>query len=197
LNRAEEAAAFYQQAANKYLELGDERSEGFARSNLGATLRKLHRLDEARQEILRAIACGQQFGHASEPWMTWANLAAIETDAGVPTLAAETRQKAIAAYLAYRRDGGENYFADGRISLAVTDALFAGDPGTAASLLDEIAAEPNASGLLPFVNTLQTIVGGSRDRALASTEGLDYTMAAEILLLIEKLEAAAQQRLEG
>jgi hypothetical protein len=41
---------------------------------------------------------------------------------------------------------------------------------------------------LPFVRALQAIVGGSRDRALADAPGLDYTMAAEILLLIETLE---------
>ena len=72
-------------------------------------LRKLRRLDEARQEIRRAIECDAQFGHAAEPWKTWAILADIETDAGNATAAAEAKGKAIACYLAYRRDGGENH----------------------------------------------------------------------------------------
>ncbi|MEI2772745.1 MAG: hypothetical protein V9G98_19080 [Candidatus Competibacter sp.] len=73
------------------------------------TLRKLRRLDEARQEIRRAIECKAPFGHAAEPWKTWAILADIETDAGNPAAAAEAKAKAIACYLAYRRDGGENH----------------------------------------------------------------------------------------
>ena len=72
-------------------------------------LRKLRRLDEARQEIRRAIECKAQFGHAAEPWTSWAILADIETDAGNPAAAAEAKGKAIACYLAYRRDGGENH----------------------------------------------------------------------------------------
>ncbi len=56
-------------------------------------LRKLRRLDEARQEIRRAIECNAQFGHASEPWTTWAILADIETDAGNPTAAAEAKRQ--------------------------------------------------------------------------------------------------------
>ncbi len=127
LDRPEEAAAFYRQAADKYVEIGDVAKEGSARNNLADTLRKLRRLDEARQEIRRAIECKAQFGHASEPWKTWAILADIETDAGNPAAAAEAKRKAIACYLAYRRDGGENHDADGRISLAVTQSLLAGD----------------------------------------------------------------------
>ncbi len=57
LGRPEEAVAFYRQAADKYVEIGDAANEGRARNNLGNTLRKLRRLDEARQEIRRAIEC--------------------------------------------------------------------------------------------------------------------------------------------
>ena len=144
LDRPEEAAAFYRQAADKYVEIGDVAKEGAARSNLGDTLRKLRRLDEARQEIRRAIECKAQFGHASEPWKTWDILADIETDAGNPTAAAEAKRKAIECYLAYRRDGGENHNADGRICLAVTEPLLAGDPAAAASFLQQLAADPEA-----------------------------------------------------
>jgi tetratricopeptide (TPR) repeat protein len=189
LDRPEEAAAFYRQAADKYVAIRDVVNEGRARSNLGDTLRQLRRLDEARQEIRRAIECKTQFGHAASPWTSWSVLAAIETDAGNPTAAAEAKRKAIACYLAYRRDGGENHDAVGRICLAVTQSLLAGDAAVAASLLQQLAAHPNASGSLgTFIRAMQAIVAGSRDRTLADAAELDYSMAAEILFLIETLE---------
>ena len=40
---------------------------------------------------------------------------------------------------------------------------------------------------LTFIGALQAVVAGSRDPALADQPELDYTMAAEILLLIETL----------
>jgi hypothetical protein len=40
----------------------------------------------------------------------------------------------------------------------------------------------------PFIQALQAIVAGSRDRTLADAPDLNYTMAAEILFLIETLE---------
>jgi tetratricopeptide (TPR) repeat protein len=189
LNRLEEAAAFYRQAVDKYIEIGDVANEGGARSNLGATLRQLRRLDEARQEIRRAIECKTQFGHAAEPWYTWSTIADIETDAGNPTAAAEANRKAIACYLAYRRDGGENHDTEGRISLAVTQSLLAGDAPTATSRLQQLAAHPNAVGSLgTFIRALQAIVAGSRDPSLADAPDLNWRMATEILFLIETLE---------
>jgi tetratricopeptide (TPR) repeat protein len=189
LNRPEEAAAFYRQAADKYVEIGDVAKEGKVRNNLGETLRQLRRLDEARQEIRRAIECDAQFGHAAEPWRTWDILAYIETDASNPTAAADVKRQAIACYLTYRRDGGENHAGSGRICLAVTQSLLADDAPTAASLLQQLAVHPNASGSLgTFIRALQAIVAGSRDRSLADVPDLDYGMAAEILVLIETLE---------
>jgi hypothetical protein len=118
-------------------------------------------------------------------------LAAIETDAGDLDAATGARTKAIACYLAYRRDGGENHDAPGRIALAASQPLLAGDPTSAASLLQQVAAEPGAAWLLPFIHALQAITAGSRDRSLADAPELHYSMAAEILFLIETLEKAA------
>ena len=84
-------------------------------------------------------------------------------------------------------DGGENHHPAGRISLAVTLALRNGDQVDAATLLQQLAANPEAAVLLPFIGALQAVVAGSRDPALADQPELDYTMAAEILLLIETL----------
>jgi len=189
LGRTEESAAFFRQAADKYVEIRSAANEGKVRANLAVSLRKLHRLDEARQEICRKIESDAQFGHAAEPWKTWAILADIETDAGNPAAAAEAKRKAMECYLAYRRDGGENHNADGRICLAVTQPLLAGAPAAAASLLQQLAADPEATGpFRPFIQALQAIVGGSRDRTLADAADLNYSMGAEILFLIETLE---------
>jgi tetratricopeptide (TPR) repeat protein len=186
LNRPEEATAFFRQAVDKSV---GPAQEGSRRSNLANTLRKLRRFEEARQEILRAIECKAQLGHASHPWLSWSTLTDIETDAGNLTAAAEAKRKAIACYLAYRRDGGENHYTDGRICHAVSQHLLAGDPAAAAALLAEVAADPD----LPrhartFIHALQAIVAGRRDRTLADAPDLHYTMAAEILFLLETLE---------
>jgi tetratricopeptide (TPR) repeat protein len=187
LNRLEEAAAFYRQAVDKSV---DPSREGLTRNNFADTLMKLRRFDEARQEILRAIECKAQSGHASEPWKSWSILAQIEAATENQTAAAEAKRKAISCYLAYRRDGGENHDVAGRLCLVVTQRLLAGDAPAAASLLAERAASPDApTYLFPFIQSLQAIVVGIRDRTLADAPELHYTMAAEILFLIETLES--------
>ena len=71
----------------------------------------------------------------------------------------------------------------------MTQSLLAGDPAAAASLLQQLAADSEAAvAQSPFIRALQAIVAGSRDRTLADAPDLDYTMAAEILFLIETLE---------
>jgi tetratricopeptide (TPR) repeat protein len=189
LGRTEEAAAFHRQAANKYIQIGDVASEGRGRSNLADVLRKLHRFDEARQEIRRAIDCAAQFGHAAQPWKTWHILADIETDDGNPAATAKAKAKAVECFLAYRRDGGENHDGEGRLAFDVTQLLLGGNGGEAASLLEQLAADPEVPGpLLPFIHALQAVVAGSRERTLAEAPELDYGMATEILFLIETLE---------
>ncbi len=190
LGRPEHAVAFYRQAADKYVELGDEANEGRTRNNLGDTLRQLSRFEEARNEVRRAIECKVPLGHAGSIWNAWHNLGLIEIADGNPTVATEAKRKATEHYLAYRRDGGENHDPDGRICLAVTQALLTGDPAAAASLLQQTSADPNLPWVRTFIQALQAIVAGSRDRNLADAPDLDYSMAAEILFLIETLEKA-------
>jgi tetratricopeptide (TPR) repeat protein len=192
LGRPEEAVALCRQAADLYFGIRDAAKEGVVRSNLANTLSMLGptRLGEARQEIRRAIECKAPFGHAAEPWRTWNILADIETDVGNPPAAAEAKAKAVAAYLAYRRDGGENHWPDGRLALDVTEALRSGGPDAAAEGLEQLAADAELPAwLLPFVQALQAVAAGSRDRSLADAPELHYSMSAEILLLIETLEA--------
>ena len=192
LNRYEDAANFYKQSANILRALGDIGNEGAPLNNLAETLRKLKRLDEARQAIRRAIACKAALGHEAEPWTSWAILAKIETSAGSSAAADDARHQALGAFLAYRRDGGENQSRSGRLALSVRQALASGDPAEAASsLLQQLAADPDFANQLPFLTALQAITAGSRDRSLAEDPGLSYREAAEVLLLIEALEAEA------
>ncbi len=61
----------------------------------------------------------------------------------------------------------------------------------AGSLLQQLAAQPDSNpSFKTYFRALQAIVAGSRDRTLADAPELDYTMSAEILLLIETLEKA-------
>jgi tetratricopeptide (TPR) repeat protein len=194
LSRPEEAVAFYRQAADLYVGIGDAAKEGAVRNNLAATLRELGpaRLGEARQEIRRAIECTAPFGHAAEPWKTWSILTRIETDAGNSSAAAEAKGKAVSAYLAYRRDGGENHLSHGRLALIVTETFRSNGPDAAAELLQQFAAHPELpANMSRFIEALAAVVAGHRDRSLAGAPELHYSMSAEILLLIETLEAQA------
>jgi tetratricopeptide (TPR) repeat protein len=192
-DRAEEAIVFHRQAADLTAALGDAAKEGIVRNNLGNTLHRLGRLDEARTEIHRAIECNAQFGHAAQPWTAWNTLSVIEQDADNPRAAAEARSNAIAVYLAYRRDDGENHNIDGRIALALRQRLAQSpDMASAEAFLAEVASDPNLpEQYKPFIKALQAITDGSRDPALADAPGLHYTSAAEILLLIERLGPGA------
>jgi tetratricopeptide (TPR) repeat protein len=190
LGRPEQAVSFYRQAADKWVEVGDDASEGRTRNNLGDTLRKLRRFEEARHEVHRAIEKMEPLGHAGSIWIAWDILNLIETADENPAAASAARRKAIDCYLAYRRGNGENHKLPGRICLAVTQALANGESKTATNLLDQIATNQEVVWLRGFIQALKAIVAGSRDRALADAPDLTYTMAAEILFLIETLEKA-------
>ena len=201
LQRPDEAVALYQRAAEIYRTLGDLANEGHTWSNLAVALLKLQRpepekdmqaiLQKARQAILRAIDCGAPFGLAALPWTSWAILADIETAAGSSAAAAVARHQALTTFLAYRRDGGEKQTGSGRLALDVRQTLASGDPAEATSLLQQLAGDPDFANQLPFLTALKAITAGSRDRSLAEDPGLDYKEAAEVLLLIEALEAEA------
>jgi tetratricopeptide (TPR) repeat protein len=189
LDRPEHAVAFFRQAADKYVDLGDEANEGRTRNNLADTLRKLGRMDEARREVLRSIQCKEALSHAGSIWNAWNILHLIEEADGNVAAAAEAKRKAQNCYLAYRHDGGENHSRVGRICFAITEALLGGDSTTAASIIQQIASSPDRPAwVTPFLQALDAVVRGSRDRALADIPGLHYTMAAEVLFLIETLE---------
>ena len=111
--------------------------------------------------------------------------------------AAQARAQARAAYLAYRRDGGENQDPDGRIANDLKVRLLAGDQSGATEFVEQLSAEPNPQAWLPpFATALQAIVAGSRDPALADAPEFSFDTAAEILLLIETLNNSGGQSVQ-
>ena len=190
MGRFEDAVRFYREAATIYADpaVGDLLAEGFAHNNAANSLRQLGRLDEARREVKRAIACKRPFGHVAEPWTTFAVLSDIEQDAGLPEAAFEARRRAIEAYLAYRRDGGGSHERSAQGAQLVLEAIRRRDTGELAAALDQGARAPDTpKERVPVFLTLQAILAGNRDPALADDPALDYDDAAEIILLLERL----------
>jgi len=193
MGRWEDAATFYGQAADKAVELGDMAKEGSRRNNLAHTLRQLGRLDEARTQCRRAIQCKEAYGHAATPWTTWDILHDIETAAGQPQAAQQARRQAIALFLAYRRDGGENHTGSAQLCADVAQALAEGKGEEALGWVNGLRDRPDwQQNGLPLLDALQAILQGHRTPALADDPKLDYDEAVEILLLLERLPPPAK-----
>jgi tetratricopeptide (TPR) repeat protein len=189
MGRLEEAVIFYRQAADKYVEINSLADEGLVRNNLAITLIKLKRYNEARTEILRAIECNEPFGHAAEPWNAYKILSDIERAEGNAEAAQATREKAIQLYLAYRRDGGENYTGTGRLCFDFRQALEENKTEEMAAVLEERLKQPGISSLMKtLIPKLQAIIAGSRDPELANDPELYYRDAVEVTLLLEEMK---------
>jgi tetratricopeptide (TPR) repeat protein len=188
LNRPEEAVIFYRQAADIDVAFGDLKNEGKDRNNIAKTLCKLKRYDEARPEIMRAIECKSQFGHAATPWTSFAILQQIETAAGDQAAARAAWAQARAVYLAYRQQGGYVQFGGGELVDHVLGLISQQQVAEIEPLFGRLAHDPNATdSLKQLMQALVTILNGSRDPTLADDPALDYDDAAEILFLIERL----------
>jgi tetratricopeptide (TPR) repeat protein len=184
--RVEEAANHYRRAADLFATVGDQRGEGFARTNVAACLQRLVRHADARIEAQHAVELGRRFGHAAQPWTTWAILSDIEHHLGNTEGAAIARQQAIDTYAAYRRDGGYPRQSTGRLVAKVTAALAGG-----ASPRALVSQFPPPAGAAPsigaFFSCLRAILTGARDLALLADPALDFDDVAELTLLLERL----------
>jgi tetratricopeptide (TPR) repeat protein len=185
--RLEEAATFYRQAADLYVRLQNLIGEGRARSNLADTLIELRRYDDARRELLRSIACLQSYGHAAEPWKMWAILHNLEQASGDAQAASAARAQALAAYLAYRRDGGESQTTASQLCGVVAQAIQQGNTDEAEQQLAQSLSTNTSDWLKALIPKLQAILHGARDPALAADSDLYYRDAVELLLLLEAL----------
>jgi len=192
MDRAEDAVRFFRQAADIYAadDIADLAKEGITRNNIANGLIRLGRHDEARREIQRAIECKKPFGHGATIWNTYNILTRLERAVGNAPAAAQARQQAIAAYLAHRRDGGENQSgsATSQLCSTVAQAIQQGGQRQAAKELTELSKRPDLPDYFkPLLPALQSILAGSRDRALAADPNLDYDDAAELHLLLDRL----------
>ena len=188
MQRLEDAVRFALQAADLYASLDDLAHEGVARSNAALYLIALRRYDAARREVQRALACKEPFGHAAEPWKTFHVLHDLERAVGHSAAAATARQRALDAYLAYRRAGGVSQSRLAPRYALVAQALTAHASAAVAAELAALAQRPDLpAGLPPILSALQAILAGARDPALADDPALDYRDAAELRLLLEQL----------
>ena len=187
IERMEEAVRFLRQAADVFMQLRDLMNEGKARNNIAYGLVKLKRYADARVELERAIECNKPFGHVAEPWKTFNILARIERESGNDAAARQARHKAMQAYLAYRRAGGESRVPSGKLCAAVAQ-----DPGAVAEQLANLQRETDLPAWQrALIPALRAVLAGSRDVRLADDPNLDYDDAVELLLLIESLDKAA------
>ena len=192
MGRLEEAVTFLRQALDIDVLLNDTFNEGKDRSNLAIQLIKLGRYDEARAEIRRAIECKQPYGHAALPWTSWDILHDLERAVGDQAAAEQAKAEARLLFLAYRRDGGENHNPGGRLCARFAQAMQAGQRAEMESLLQQLLNDPDSPDWLKtLASTLQEILNGSRDPALAENPALDYDDAAEVQLLLEALGPGA------
>lgn len=192
MGQTENAVLFLRRAIEKNIETRDMAKEGLNRTNLAILLIQLARFDEARMEIEKAIRCKTSFGHAAEPWKTWHILSDLEQTAGNREAAAAARNKALNMFMAYRKDGGENYEPGGRLVRDFLHAIQEDNIKSIETLLDKLANHPDVPKSIEILVTkLQAILNGSRDPALAEDPDLDYKDSVEIKLLLEALENSA------
>jgi tetratricopeptide (TPR) repeat protein len=186
--RLEEAVTFLRQCAEICVRLNDQAKEGVARSNLAIRLVQLRRYDDARQELQRAIECNQPYGHAAEPWKTWAILEHLERATGHAAAAQAARQQAFQTYLAYRRTGGVSQSNRAQLFELVARTIQQNQPREAGETLSQFAAHPQAPpDLKALIAKLQSILAGDRTAALAADPVVHYFDAAELHLLLEQL----------
>jgi len=187
MGRLEDAVRFHLQAAEMQATLHDLVNEGRSRNNAAIRLIALHRYDEARRELQRAIVCKAPFGLAATPWTTFALLSDLEREVGNTAAATAARQRALDAYLAYRRADGVSQSPLAELYAMVAQALATREPTAATAILAEIAQYPNLPAYVPPVlAALQALLAGSRDPALADDPRLDYDDAAELRLLLDQ-----------
>ncbi|HMX40925.1 MAG TPA: tetratricopeptide repeat protein, partial [Saprospiraceae bacterium] len=184
MGRLEDALRMYERAAGIYAQLKDARYEGFVRNNLANTLLKLRRPAEARTELQRAIECDAQFGHAARPWTTWAILSNLETSEGNSAAATTARQKAMSAYAAYRRDGGESQSDRFPLIEASKKAIQEGQQEAMIAYLESTLEPGDPIRYVACIRALLSLLRGQASAGLADDPELYYMDAVEIGALL-------------
>ena len=104
----------------------------------------------------------------------------MERAVGNEAEALTARNDALRAYLDYRRAGGESQTPAAKLC------------AMSATQIAELRQIPDLPARFrTFIPLLESVLAGSRDAALANDPNLDYQDAAELLLLIDRLNAAS------
>ncbi len=183
MGRLEDAMRMFERSADIFASLGNLHGEGTSRNNMAGTLIELHRMSEARTQLLRAIECNLNIGHAAEPWKTWAILFELETSEGNHKAANEALQKAMLAYAAYRKDGGESQSNRFQMISAAAQALQSGTTGELLQQLETLNAQTIPADVNALLLALSALLQGSRDPALTDNPDLYYMDAVDLKLL--------------
>ncbi len=104
-----------------------------------------------------------------------------------PEAAVEARRQGIEAYLAYRRDGGENQNPGAQLSARVMQAVQQKNTAELRNQLDQYLGENAETWATAMIPKLQAILDGDRHPEFADNPELDYDDAAELRLLLERL----------
>jgi tetratricopeptide (TPR) repeat protein len=187
-DRLEESIAFLRSAVDIFARSGDRAKEGIVRSNLGRMLVALRRYDEARTELGRAVECKDGYGHAVQPWQTWSILADLEAAGGHDDAARAARLQAVETYRAYRRDGGRSRSRLAEVYAAAARTVDQDERDAMARQLDDLLGSGVPSWATAPVSAVRAVLAGRRATALADDPQLDPIEAAELLLLLDRIE---------
>ncbi len=190
--RREEAVVFYRQAVELCTAVDDILGEGRTRNNLANTLIQLNRFDEARRELVRAAECKAPFGAQAQPWKTWLLLVQLESATGNASAARAAKCRAIDVYADARREGWEITQGNGADWCATIFTVLTREPLSIPQARSELVTIAAKSDTAPpykaLIAQLLRLLDGVRDESLWQAPDLDYDDAAEILLLLERLE---------
>ena len=191
-DRLEDSVVFSERAAKIYSELDDLQKEGFAQNNLALSLMKLQRHDEARTAYRRAIECLSDFGHHAAPWKIFNNLADLEREIGNGEEATQAKERAVRAYADARREGWEETFGHGaQLCESIFHLLTRESEGIpqVKQQMRQLASQPGKpNDTKALITQILRLFDGVRDESLWQHPDLYYADAAELLLLLEKLE---------
>ncbi|PWQ93393.1 CHAT domain-containing protein [Leucothrix arctica] len=186
-NSLKESVDIGWKAADIYKEIADVWYEGGIRNSIANSLIKLERYDEARTDLVRAIECKKPYVHDAQIWNTWSALYDLEQTCGKTEAALLARKEATDAYLAYRRDGGENNSVAGCLVLEIGRLILNGNITDAQQLIEDTLIDDSWDEHKNFLQKLQAIVVGNRNLALVKDERFNYILEVELILLLEFL----------
>jgi hypothetical protein len=112
----------------------------------------------------------------------------MEKQERTPQEAAQARQKASQAYVENRRNDGEKDSSAGRLALAVLQVIQQGETAEIEQVIEQLLERNDWQENKTYLHTLQAILAGERDPALAEACEMHYELVAELKILLEQLQ---------